>query len=152
MNNSLVKPSGFIEQENDCYYSLNNKSTPARENAEPDTQFYFDNYIAPRYGLHNLNANNFVSFVKDFEMNWTKIPENLRCKLLNLMLDIVFKQPEMFECVKDRFTIVKNVTTNNCPTQPPPPPPPEPDYTKFKCLILFLLVLLILLCIYFLFF
>ena len=59
--NQFVAPSGYIELDNDCEFSLDRKSTRSRESVDPKTDlaFYFNTYIVPKYGLDNINVNNY---------------------------------------------------------------------------------------------
>jgi hypothetical protein len=91
MDKPFVSPTGYIDLDNDCEYSIDLKSTRSRESILPkeDMAFYFQTYITPKYGLNNINVNNVASFMKDLEMNWTKIPDELKGELLNVVSDLV---------------------------------------------------------------
>jgi hypothetical protein len=92
----FVNPVGYIEQDKSCNTLLNLKTTPSRESMDCDSNFYFENYISPKYGLDNLNASNVVSFMKSFEMNWTHMPPNIRVKVIEFLIDTIFlKDGEM---------------------------------------------------------
>ena len=56
----FVAPTGYVELDNDCEYSIDLKSTRSREEVNPkeDLAFYFNTYIVPKYGLNNINALN----------------------------------------------------------------------------------------------
>ena len=84
----LVSPTGYIELDNDTY-SLENKSTRSRETVVPkeDLAFYFNTYIVPKYGLNNINVSNVASFMKDLEMNWSKLTPDLKDKVLDILVD-----------------------------------------------------------------
>ena len=86
---SIVSPTGYIDLDNDCQYSIDLKSTRSRESVNPkeDLAFYFNTYITPKYGLENINVNNCASFMKDLEMNWTKLTPDLKKKVLDIMVD-----------------------------------------------------------------
>ena len=90
---NFVSPTGYIDLDNDCQYSIDLKSTRSREYVDPkeDLAFYFNTYITPKYGLENLNVNNVASFMKDLQMNWTKLTPDLKDKVLNIMVDGIFK-------------------------------------------------------------
>ena len=87
--NNLVCPTGFLDQNNDCNYSLNVSNTRSREGIDPkiDLSYYFSQYIAPKYGLSNINVSNVASFMKDLEMNWTKLDSSLKGKVLDILVD-----------------------------------------------------------------
>jgi hypothetical protein len=87
--NNLVCPTGFLDQNNDCSYSLNVSNTRSREGIDPkiDLSYYFNQYIVPKYGLNNINVNNVASFMKDLEMNWTKLDASLKGKVLDILVD-----------------------------------------------------------------
>ena len=96
---SFVSPTGYVELDNDCNYSIDLKSTRSREEINPkeDLAFYFDTYIVPKYGLNNLNVNNVASFMKDLEMNWTKIDPSLKSKVLDIMVDGILSKNTSFK-------------------------------------------------------
>jgi thymidylate synthase ThyX len=81
--NNYVSPVGYVELDNDCAYSLDIKTTKGRETVDPKTDlaFYFNTYIVPKYGLGNINVSNCASFMKDLEMNWTKLTPELKDKV-----------------------------------------------------------------------
>jgi hypothetical protein len=85
----FVAPSGYVELDNDCDFSIDRKSTRSREYVDPKTDlaFYFNTYIVPKYGLDNINVSNVASFMKDLEMNWTKISPDMKEKVMNIMVD-----------------------------------------------------------------
>lgn len=89
----FIAPSGSIELDNSCQYSIDNRNTRSRETVVPaeDLAFYFKTYIVPKYGLENINISNCASFMKDLEMNWTKLTPELKDKVLNIMVDDIFK-------------------------------------------------------------
>lgn len=97
--NQFVAPSGYIELDNDCEFALDRKSTRSRESVDPKTDlaFYFSTYIIPKYGLDNINVNNVASFMKDLEMNWTKISPDMRDKVLNIMVDDILNKDGQFK-------------------------------------------------------
>jgi len=96
---SFVSPTGYVDLDNDCNYSIDMKSTRSREEINPkdDLAFYFDTYIVPKYGLNNLNVNNVASFMKDLEMNWTKIDPSLKSKVLDIMVDGILSKNTSFK-------------------------------------------------------
>ena len=93
---SIVSPTGYIDLDNDCQYSIDLKSTRSRESVNPkeDLAFYFNTYITPKYGLENINVNNCASFMKDLEMNWTKLTPDLKQKVVDIMVDGII-EPDM---------------------------------------------------------
>ena len=100
---NYISPVGYVDLDNDCAYSLDIKSTPSRESIDPKTDlaFYFNTYIVPKYGLENINVNNCASFMKDLEMNWSKLTPELKDKVLLIMVDYIFKNNYDF---KKKFT------------------------------------------------
>ena len=93
MNSNFISPTGYVDLDNDCEYSIDNKSTRSREYIDPkeDLAFYFNTYITPKYGLENINVSNVASFMKDLDMNWTKLTPDLKEKVLDIMVEILFK-------------------------------------------------------------
>jgi hypothetical protein len=90
-----VSGTGSIELDNDCQYSIDLRSTRSRESVVPkdDLAFYFNTYIEPKYGLGNINVSNVASFMKDLEMNWSKLTPELKDKVLNIMVDNILNNP-----------------------------------------------------------
>jgi hypothetical protein len=99
MTSSFIAPTGYVDLDNDCEYSIDRKSTRSREEVDPKTDlaFYFDTYIVPKYGLNNINVNNVASFMKDLEMNWTKIDPELKPKVLDIMVDSILAKDSSFK-------------------------------------------------------
>ena len=89
----FVSGVGSIELDNDCQYSIDRRSVRSRESVVPkdDLAFYFKEYIEPKYGLGNINVSNCASFMKDLEMNWSKLTPVLKDKVLNIMVDYILK-------------------------------------------------------------
>ena len=89
---NFVSPTGYVDLDNDCQYSIDLKSTRSREYIDPkeDLAFYFNTYITPKYGLDNINVSNVASFMKDLQMNWTKLTPELKDKVLDIMVDGIF--------------------------------------------------------------
>lgn len=88
---SYVAPTGYVDLDNDCQFGIDVKSTRSRESIDKtDLPFYFNNYIEPKYGLGNININNCASFMKDLEMNWTKLDDTMKNKVLDIMVDYIF--------------------------------------------------------------
>ena len=96
---SFVSPTGYVDLDDDCVYSIDRKSTRSREAVDPksDLAFYFDTYIIPKYGLNNINVNNVASFMKDLEMNWTKIDPEMKPKVLDIMVDGILNKDTSFK-------------------------------------------------------
>jgi len=86
---NFVAPTGYVDLDNDCEYSIDKKSTRSRESVNPneDLAFYFNTYIIPKYGLNNINVSNCASFMKDLEMNWTKLTPDLQNNVMDIMVD-----------------------------------------------------------------
>jgi hypothetical protein len=121
---AFVSPTGYVDLDNDCAYSIDLKSTRSREYVDPkeDLSFYFQTYITPKYGLENLNVNNVASFMKDLEMNWSKLTPDLKDKVLDIMVDGIFPQNYDF----------KNSLLSRMPVPPPPAVQGRPNFTKSK--------------------
>jgi len=104
---SIVSPTGYIDLDNDCQYSIDLKSTRSRESVNPkeDLAFYFNTYITPKYGLENINVNNCASFMKDLEMNWTKLTPDLKQKVLDIMVDGII-EPDMQKSLQAKLSNV----------------------------------------------
>jgi len=98
-NSNFVAPSGYIELDNDGEFNLDRKSTRSRESVDPKTDlaFYFNTYIVPKYGLDNINVSNVASFMKDLEMNWTKITPDMKDKVMNIMVDAILNKDSQFK-------------------------------------------------------
>ena len=96
---NFVAPTGYVELDNDCNYSIDTKSTRSREELNPkeDLAFYFNTYIIPKYGLNNLNVSNVASFMKDLEMNWTKLDSDLKNKVLDILVDGILSNDTSFK-------------------------------------------------------
>jgi hypothetical protein len=96
---SFIAPTGYVDLDNDCAYSIDRKSTRSREEVDPKTDlaFYFDTYIVPKYGLNNINVSNVASFMKDLEMNWTKIDPEMKPKVLDIMVDGILAKESSFK-------------------------------------------------------
>lgn len=99
MSKDFVSPVGYVELDNDCEYSIDLKSTRSRETVVPkeDLAFYFNTYIEPKYGLGNINVSNCASFMKDLELNWSKLDNNLKNKVLDIMVDYIFNKEGDFK-------------------------------------------------------
>ncbi len=115
---NFVSPTGYVDLDNDCNYSIDLKSTRSRENVNPkdDLAFYFNTYITPKYGLENLNVSNVASFMKDLQMNWTILTPDLKDKVLNIMVDDIFTEPNF----RNDFLTKLGVTTSSMPSSSSP--------------------------------
>jgi hypothetical protein len=96
---SFVSPTGYVDLDNDCQYNLDRKSQRSREEVNPkeDLAFYFDTYIVPKYALNNINVNNVASFMKDLEMNWSKLSPELQSKVMDIMVDGILSKNTSFK-------------------------------------------------------
>ena len=96
---TFVSPTGYVDLDNDCQYNLDRKSTRSREEVKPkeDLAFYFDTYIVPKYALNNINVNNVASFMKDLEMNWSKLSPELQSKVMDIMVDGILSKNTSFK-------------------------------------------------------
>ena len=109
---SFVSPTGYIDLDNDCEYSIDLKSTRGREYIDPkeDLAFYFNTYLVPKYGLNDINVNNTASFMKELQMNWSKLDVDLKDKVLDIMVDGIFTKNSDFD-FKNRFLQKLGVNT-----------------------------------------
>jgi len=124
-----VAPTGYVDIDNDCEYSIDKKSTRSREHVDPKTDlaFYWDTYLVPKYSLNNINVNNVASFMKELEMNWTKLTPSLQENVMDIMVDSIFAKDSSF---KTTFLQKLNPSIPPSPSEPPspsgPPSPSEP--------------------------
>ena len=95
----FVSPTGYVDIDNDCDYSIDLKSTRSRESVNPkeDLAFYFQTYLVPKYGLNDLNVNNCASFMKELEMNWTKLTPELKDRVLDILVDGIFTNDSSYD-------------------------------------------------------
>jgi hypothetical protein len=122
--NKIVSPTGFLDQNNYCSslkenndVNMNNRNVRSRESIDPnvDLSYYFNQYIAPKYGLSNINVSNVASFMKDLEMNWSKLDNSLKEKVLSILVDNIFVSGNYDfknELLK-KLNIQNNNTNNN---------------------------------------
>ena len=112
----FVSPIGYVDLDNDCQYSIDVKSTRSRESVDPKTDlaFYFNTYIEPKYGLGNINVSNCASFMKDLEMNWTKLDTSLKNKVLDIMVDYILVSGnfDFKKSLLSKLGITENKTAN----------------------------------------
>ena len=106
----FVSPTGYVDVDNDCEYSIDLKSTRSRESVNPkeDLAFYFQTYLVPKYGLNDINVNNCASFMKELEMNWTKLTPELKDRVLDILVDGIFTNESDF---KNKFINKLGVTS-----------------------------------------
>jgi len=95
---NYVLPTGYLDLDNDCTYNIDLKSTRSRERVDPKTDlaFYFNEYIKPKYGLHNINVGNCASFMKELDMNWTKLDQNARKQVMDILSDGILSPTSAF--------------------------------------------------------
>jgi len=121
---SLISNVGTVELDNDCAYSLESRTVRSRESAIPkeDLAFYFNEYLEPKYGLGNINVNNVASFMKDLEMNWSKLTPDLKDKVMNILVDNILTDNYDFKTAllgKLGIPINQQVSTfNDVPVEP----------------------------------
>jgi len=118
MSTNFISPTGSVELDNDCTYSIDKRNVRSRETVVPseDLAFYFKEYIEPKYGLGNINVSNVASFMKDLEMNWTKLTPDLKDKVLNIMVDSIFNNPKSDYDFKSNLLNKLNIPVNNPPS------------------------------------
>ena len=114
----FVSPTGYVDLDNDCEYSIDLKSTRSRETVVPkeDLAFYFQTYLVPKYGLSDINVNNCASFMKELEMNWTKLTPDLKDKVLDILVDGIFTNDTSYD-FKNRFLSKLGVNSLTKPTK-----------------------------------
>ena len=93
----FISPTGYVELDDDCDYSIDVKSTRSRETINPkeDLAFYWKEYLVPKYGLENMNVSNCASFMKDLDMNWSKLDKSLKVKVINIFIDAILTDPDL---------------------------------------------------------
>jgi hypothetical protein len=120
-NNTFVAPTGYVDLDNDCNYSIDRKSTRSREEVVPkeDLAFYFDTYIIPKYGLNNINVSNVASFMKDLEMNWTKLDPAMKSQVMDIMVDgILSKNTNFKEDLLAKLGVSQTAPVEQVPSAP----------------------------------
>lgn len=110
----FVSPTGYVDLDNDCEYSIDLKSTRSRESVIPkdDLAFYFQNYLVPKYGLDNINVNNCASFMKELEMNWTKLTPDLKDKVLDIIVNGIFVNDTSYD-FKNKLLSKLNINSSS---------------------------------------
>ena len=125
----FIAPTGYVELDNDGQYSLDRKSTRSREmiNPKEDLEFYFKKYISPKYGLNNINVANCASFMKDLDMNWSKLTPDLKSKVVDILVDGIFtKSSNDFDFKNNLLKKLSSKQTE----EPDISPPSKPFFTK----------------------
>ena len=99
MSTNFISPTGSVELDNDCTYSIDKLNVRSRETVitSEDLAFYFKEYLEPKYGLGNINVNNVASFMKDLEMNWTKLSPDMKNKVMDIMVDGILNKESYFK-------------------------------------------------------
>jgi hypothetical protein len=141
---NYVIASGYVEQDNDCKFGLDSKSTRSRESIDPKTDlgFYFNTYIIPKYGLSNINVSNCASFMKDLEMNWTKLTPDLKDKVLDIMVVILNENNYDF---KNSLLNKLGVNQQQVLEQPPVQKTSRESFGSSKTNIFFMVLLVLIL-------
>ena len=117
MSTNFISPTGSVELDNDCTYSIDKRNVRSRETVVPseDLAFYFKEYLEPKYGLGNINVSNVASFMKDLEMNWTKLTPELKDKVLNIMVDSILNNPKSDYDFRSSLLKKLNIPVNTSP-------------------------------------
>jgi len=119
----FISTNGYVELDDDCDYSIDVKSTRSRETINPkeDLSFYWKEYLVPKYGLENMNVSNCASFMKDLDMNWSKLDKPLKVKVINIFTDAIITDPDLKTDLlnKLRMSPVSQATGNNGPMASP---------------------------------
>ena len=90
-SSGFVDASGVVETESGHGYEPRGTRVNSREQVTPDDiSFWVNKVLAPKYGLDDLNANNVASFLKELEVNWAKLPTELKDKVVDLMVEQIF--------------------------------------------------------------
>jgi hypothetical protein len=113
---TFISPTGYVDLNNEDYYSLDVKSTRSREDVVPkeDLAFYFQTYIVPKYGLNNINVSNCASIMKDLEMNWTKLDSTRQELVMDILVDgiLVNNNSEFRKKFLQKLNIQENSSPN----------------------------------------
>jgi len=89
IKNNLVSPTGFINLYSENPIDVQHNRS-REEISKDDLSYYFNHYLVPKYGLDNINVNNVGSFMKDLEMNWSRLTPDLKNKVLDILVDGIF--------------------------------------------------------------
>lgn len=106
-NTDLIAPSGYIELDD----SMNKKNVPSRETvmSKEDLSVCFNNYLVPKYGLNNLNVSNVGSFMKELEMNWSKLTPEMKDKSLDMLVVILGNNLDLKNALMNKLDIKQPV-------------------------------------------
>ena len=106
-NTGLVAPSGYIELDD----SMNKKNVPSRETvmSKEDITICFNKYLVPKYGLDNLNVSNVGSFMKEFEMNWSRLTPEMKDKSLDMLVVILGNNLDLKNALMNKLDIKQQV-------------------------------------------
>ena len=104
----FVDATGVIETEGNSCWDPRGTRVNSREQVTPDdVTFWVNKVLAPKYGIDNLNANNASSFLKEFEVNWVKLPTELKNKVMDLLVEQILSQNYDFkQALMDRMNLV----------------------------------------------
>ena len=129
---NFIAPTGYVELDNDCEYSIDLKSTRSRESIDPkeDLAFYFNTYISPKYGLGNINVSNVASFMKDLDMNWSKLTPELKDKVMDIMVDGILNNPNGNNDFKAKLSAKIGMVPPSSPAPTQVSPVPTPSEVK----------------------
>jgi len=108
-NTDLIAPSGYIELDD----SMNKKNAPSRETitSKEDISYYFNKILVPKYGLDNLNVNNVGSFMKELEMNWSRLTPELKDKSLDIIVIILGKNLDLKNALMNKLGPTEQVVS-----------------------------------------
>jgi hypothetical protein len=115
----FIAPTGYVDLDNDCEFSIDRKSTRSREEVNPkeDLAFYFNTYIVPKYGLNNINVSNVASFMKELEMNWTKLSPSMRGQVMDILVDGILNKDSTFKTdLLNKLSIYQQLNPVNEPS------------------------------------
>jgi hypothetical protein len=115
----FIAPTGYVDLDNDCEFSIDRKSTRSREEVNPkeDLAFYFNTYIVPKYGLNNINVSNVASFMKELEMNWTKLSPSMRDQVMDILVDGILNRDSSFKSdLLNKLGVREQINVVNTPS------------------------------------
>ncbi len=114
---SFINPSGYLEQQNQDEFSWDNKAVRTRETiAKDDLGYYFTNYLQPKYNLQNINVNNTATFMKELEMNWSRLDSKLKDSVMDIMVDGILTKDSDYD-FKKRFIQKMGIDVGRSTTQ-----------------------------------
>ena len=116
---NYVLPTGYLELDNDCTYNIDLKSTRSRERIDPATDLAhnFNEYIKPRYNLGNINVANCASFMKELDMNWTKLDVASQAKVMDIFVHSILTPTSPFSKALQEY-LNKTIPIENATIQP----------------------------------